>query len=72
MASKFFMPIRQLTVLALLLATMSAQAEPAPWYWWVSQVDGSRVCNQTSLGEGWIQEPKPFKDAHCRVPYPTR
>ena len=51
---------------------MSAQAEPAPWYWWVSQVDGSRVCNQTSLGEGWIQEPKPFKDAHCRVPYPTR
>ena len=22
----------------------------------------------TPLGEGWVQEPKPFKDARCRIP----
>ena len=44
-----------------------AQAEPAPWYWWVSQVDGSRFCHQTALGPGWLQEPTPFKDARCRI-----
>ena len=68
LASEIFMLIRQLSVVVLLLASAGASGEPAPWYWWVSQIDGTRVCNQTPLGEGWIQEPKPFKDARCRIP----
>lgn len=42
-----------MTVLAmvgvLLLAmswTSMSHAAPAPWYWWVSKVDGQRVCAQ--------------------------
>ena len=61
------MLIRLLSVFALSLACTAAQSEPAPWYWWISTVDGSRVCNQTPLGEGWVQEPTPFKDARCRI-----
>lgn len=67
MASRFFMSIKRLFILASFLLPTVAGAEPAPWYWWVSQLDGSRVCNQTSLGEGWTQEATPFKDARCRV-----
>ena len=67
LASEIFMLIRQLSLLVLLLASAAASGEPAPWYWWVSQLDGTRVCNQTPLGVGWVQEPKPFKDARCRI-----
>ena len=74
MASEFFMPIKRLTlgisVVCLLAASTTALGEPAPWYWWVSLLDGTRVCNQTPLGEGWAQEPTPFKDARCRIPLP--
>ncbi len=55
-------------IFALFALCTAAVAEPAPWYWWVSQFDGSRACSQTPLGEGWIREPKPFKDSRCRVP----
>ena len=61
------MHIKYLLIGAGLLAAQVARGEPAPWYWWVSQVDGSRVCHQTSLGHGWVQEPTPFKDARCRI-----
>lgn len=67
MARKFFMLIRCLSIFVLLFASAVAIAEPAPWYWLVSQLDGTRVCNQTSLGSGWTWEPTPFKDARCRV-----
>lgn len=55
-------------VFALFFGFPVAQAEPAPFYWWVSVEDGTRVCSQIPLGEGWQQEAKPFKDARCRVP----
>lgn len=61
------MLIRALSIFALFLASTAAIGEPAPWYWWVSKLDGSRVCNQTPLGEGWLREPTPFKDARCRI-----
>ena len=32
------MLIRQLSLLVLLLASAAASGEPAPWYWWVSQL----------------------------------
>lgn len=61
------MLIRRLSIIGLFLLSTAAAADPAPWYWWVSQVDGSRVCSQISLGEGWLPEPTPFQDARCRV-----
>lgn len=61
------MPFGRYAVFALALWSTAAAAEPAPWYWWVSRLDGNRVCNQTPLGEGWLQEPQPFKDARCRI-----
>ena len=60
------MLIRRLSF-ALVFVAGTALAEPAPWYWWVSTLDGSRICQQTSLGEGWTREPTPYKDARCRV-----
>ena len=59
---------RLLAIFALFGLCTAAVADPAAWYWWVSLLDGSRACSQTPLGEGWVQEPKPFKDSLCRVP----
>jgi len=57
-----------IAIFALFGLCTAAGAEPAPWYWWVSLLDGSRACSQTPMGDGWQREPKPFKDARCRVP----
>jgi hypothetical protein len=51
----------------LLYGTVLAAA-PAPWYWWVSKVDGSRTCSQYSLGPGWEQIQRPYKDSRCEKP----
>lgn len=60
-------PVR--TLLASCLLALSASgwvaAEPAPWYWWLSQVDSARVCSQTPLGPGWTRIPRPYKDSRC-------
>ena len=61
------MLIKRFIIFALWAASTAAIGEPAPWYWWVSQLDGSRACNQTSLGPGWLREPTPFRDGLCRV-----
>jgi len=61
--------MRTLLTLLLLAALSSAAAlaGPAPWYWWFSRDSDTRVCWQTSPGEGWVREPQPFRDARCRV-----
>ncbi|MDR3323691.1 MAG: hypothetical protein LBS89_05765 [Zoogloeaceae bacterium] len=46
----------------------SIQAAPALYYLWMSKLDGSRLCSQTSLGEGWQRVGGPFKDSRCRKP----
>ena len=51
---------------ALALVGSAALAAPAPWYWWRSQVDGARVCAQTSPGPGWQQDSAPFEGPGCR------
>ncbi len=51
---------------ALALGSSAALAAPAPWYWWRSQVDGARVCAQTSPGPGWQQDSAPFDGPGCR------
>ncbi len=61
------MLIRGLFIFGLFFRLTVGHAEPAPYYWWVSQFDGARVCSQIPLGEGWVMEPTPFKDARCRV-----
>jgi hypothetical protein len=55
------------TLVLLLYGTVLAAA-PAPWYWWVSKVDGSRTCSQYSLGPGWEQIQRPYKDSRCEKP----
>lgn len=54
-------------LLALILsgACSLLAAEPAPWYWWVSKLDGARVCSQTPLGPGWNRIPRPYRDSRC-------
>lgn len=51
--------------LLLLLFGTSLAAAPAPWYWWVSKVDGARVCSQHPLGPGWEQVHRAYKDSRC-------
>ena len=54
--------------LLILVGSLAAPAlaGPAPWYWWVSRSSDARICWQTSPGDGWMREPRPFSDAHCR------
>lgn len=59
-------------VLALLLAgaAASAHAAPAPWYWWISKLDGQRVCAQHMPASGWERAEGPFAQAGCQVQPP--
>ena len=52
----------------LILGSTQALAAPAPYYLWMSKVDGSRVCSQTPLGEGWQKMGGPYSDSRCRKP----
>jgi hypothetical protein len=56
--------------IALCTATALTEARPAPWYWWVSKVDGARVCLQTSPGSGWYRERGPYPNARCGADLP--
>ncbi len=49
----------------LVLASGALTAEPAPWWKWRSKLDGSLVCSQTPLGEGWTRAYGPFRDGRC-------
>lgn len=54
-------------VLILVLTLASAvSAMPAPWYWWRSQIDGARVCRQTSPGSGWVRDSAAFEAPKCQ------
>jgi hypothetical protein len=55
-----------LTLIASL--SVSALAEPAPWYWWASKIDGKRSCAQSMPERGWTRVEGPFKDARCEKP----
>lgn len=52
--------------LLLGLAAVVALAGPAPWYYWRSKVDGTRVCAQTSPGPGWEQDSPPYEGPGCQ------
>ncbi len=43
----------------------AAHAEPAPWYYWKSKINGKLHCAQTSPGEGWEKDSGPYKDSKC-------
>ena len=58
------------STVSLLLSLALAQpallnAEPAPWFKWRSKADGSLVCSQTPLGDGWEKADGPYRDARC-------
>ena len=57
-----------LAVLALVvsMAASTANAAPAQWYWWVSKVDGQRVCAQYMPAQGWERGQGPYASAQCR------
>lgn len=52
----------------LLLPT--ADAAPAPFYLWQSQVTDKLICKQVSPGEGWRLFSGPYVDGGCRQPVP--
>ncbi|MCP1622671.1 hypothetical protein J2T47_001384 [Pseudomonas nitroreducens] len=61
---------RTLLLAALLLASLSAEAAPMPFYRWQSKLDGAYTCQQTSPGSGWQKIGGPFRDAGCREALP--
>lgn len=61
---------RALSLLVALLWAVAAQAAPAPWYWWISKLDGQRVCAQHMPASGWERAEGPFAQAGCKVPQP--
>ena len=42
-----------------------AGAAPAPWYWWQSKVDGTRICAQVSPGPGWERASTAYAGPGC-------
>lgn len=68
--TSFAMRMRSSRLLPLALAVIAAPlcAAPAPYYLWMSQLDGTRVCSQISLGPGWERVGGPFQDSRCRKP----
>lgn len=61
------MPLKSVLAIFLCLTPALLQARPAPWYWWVSKVDGARICMQTPPGDGWLRERGSYRDARCRI-----
>ena len=57
--------MNKLIAAILLLSCTMLHAAPAPFYWWMSKVDGSRVCAQGPLGPGWQRDERPYKDSRC-------
>lgn len=55
-------------LLSLGVASPHLFAAPAPYYLWMSKIDGSRVCSQSYLGEGWQRMGGPYSDSRCRKP----
>ncbi|HEY3300304.1 MAG TPA: hypothetical protein VGJ90_05955 [Methylophilaceae bacterium] len=47
--------------------SLSVIAAPAAWYKWRSKEDGTIICSQVPLGEGWEVVDGPYKDLQCRV-----
>ncbi|MDR2365398.1 MAG: hypothetical protein LBD68_06025 [Zoogloeaceae bacterium] len=66
--SLFSLSRRVLCPLCLLLPLSALQAAPAPYYRWMNLIDGSRVCSQLSLGQGWKKVGGPYKDSRCQKP----
>jgi hypothetical protein len=52
----------------LCLLSSASHAAPAPYYLWMNLIDGSRVCSQLSLGQGWKKVGGPYKDGRCQKP----
>ena len=57
--------MKKLIATIMLLGSTALNAAPAPFYWWVSKVDGSRVCAQGPLGAGWERVERPYKGSRC-------
>lgn len=57
--------MKLLALLAVLFITVTARADPAPWYKWHSQEADYEVCAQFSPGDGWVKVKGPFEDSKC-------
>lgn len=56
-----------LLLLSLSVFALSVFASPAAWYKWRSKEDGTIICSQVPLGEGWEVFDGPYRDLQCRV-----
>lgn len=45
--------------------SLTARAEPAPRYWWVSRLADAGVCMQTSPGAGWYRTGGPYRNGRA-------
>jgi hypothetical protein len=50
---------------AAIIFSNGLNAAPAPWWKWRSKIDGTLICSQTPLGEGWQKAYGPFRDGRC-------
>lgn len=55
-----------LVILALICA--AALASGAPWYKWISKMDRTILCAQTSPGDFWVMYQGPYMESQCRKP----
>lgn len=65
-----------LLILILVPLANIALAKPAPWHWWISKLNGVRICVQTPPGDGWVRDKAgiAYKNARCiddQSPRPT-
>lgn len=57
--------LRWTVTLTALTGGLQGQAAPAPWYWWISKLNSSRVCAQVMPSQGWSRAEGPFTNAQC-------
>lgn len=58
--------------LVLGLHAPAAMAAPAPWYVWISRIDGRPFCTQSDPGPGWTRSRGPYRDSQCHMPHETQ
>nr|WP_274411879.1 hypothetical protein [Pseudomonas sp. NEEL19] len=54
-------------LIASLCWSVSAQAGPAPWYYWESLMDGRLICANVNPGSGWRKHSGPYDNGGCRA-----
>ena len=65
METKLLTSLKLAVAVLIAVFSLAVWAKPAPWYWWASKVENTRLCLQTSPGNGWYRDGGPYRNSRC-------